>query len=150
MSHAHQESQSQEKKPHRFSKIVLHPLAIGFIVLAISATVVYTALQMLDPNSQKINRAQYQAIYTTSGQLFFGMLQNTNGKYLTLKSPYTAQKISSAGNSSTPAEDTTTLVKVSSQVYGPDDSMAIQADQVVFWQNLRDDSKVVQAIKAKQ
>jgi len=50
----------------------------------------------------------------------------------------------------TAAATQATLLKVTSQVYGPEDSIAIKASQVTFWQNLRSDSKVSTAIKAKE
>lgn len=98
-------------------------------------------------NDQRILADHYQVVYLVTGQIYFGKLQNTAGQYLTLTSAYTLQNStttssSSAGSLSEPSK----LLKVSQQVYGPDDSMAIRADQVQFWQNLRSDSKVVRAI----
>ena len=75
--------------------------------------------------------------------MYFGKLQNTSGQYLTLKNVYTLQNNESENAS---ADNTSNILQVSRQVYGPEDSMAIRADQVQFWQNLRDDSKVAQAI----
>ena len=39
------------------------------------------------------------------------------------------------------------LAKMGNELHGPDDSMSIAKDQVLFWENLKDDSKVVKAIK---
>ena len=65
-----------------------------------------------------------------------------------MKDPYTAQSVA-AKQGETQTGATTTLLKVSQQVYGPQDSIAIKSDQVSFWQNLRSDSKVTAAIKQK-
>ena len=67
-----------------------------------------------------------------------------------METPYTAQEIKTISEQSTEASPQTTLIKVSDQLYGPKDSIAIRADNVSFWQNLRDDSEVVQAIKSKK
>ena len=99
--------------------------------------------------AQAIDHSKYQVVYLANGQAYFGKLTNTAGEYLVMSSPYTAQSIP-AGDKSTDASNTTTLLKVSSQVYGPDDSIAIKSSQVLFWQNLRADSKVSQAIDAKK
>jgi len=116
-------------------------LMLGGFLLTLSA---------LSPE-QKINRDVYQAVYLSSGQLYFGKLQNTSGDYLQLKSPYIEQAVPSSekNEDGTAKAPQTILLRVKDQVYGPDDSIAIKSSQVVFWQNLRPDSKVSQAIEAK-
>jgi hypothetical protein len=98
-------------------------------------------------NDQVIMKDRYQVVYLLTGQVYFGQLQNTSGDYLTLKNVYTLEAKSSTAD---PVDSTNTsnILQVSRQVYGPEDSMAIRADQVQFWQNLRSDSKVAQAIKS--
>ena len=138
-----------KKSRKTITHILRHPVVITVAVLCVTAVGVYALLHTIESAGQRINRSQYQAVYTASGQLFFGKLQSTDGVYLTLQSPYTAQT-STADSAEQTTQDTTTLVKVQDQKYGPEDSMAIRADQVMFWQNLRDDSKVTQAIKTKE
>ena len=92
-------------------------------------------------NDQQIATDRYQAVYMQTGQIYFGKLQNTHGPYLTLTHVFTLQ-----GSSGQQASENTNIIQVMRQVYGPDDSMALRADQVQFWQNLRSDSKVAQAI----
>lgn len=96
-------------------------------------------------NDQTVMGDRYQVVYLLTGQIYFGKLQNTGGEYLTLKNVYTLEaKAADAGA----AENSSNILQVSKQVYGPEDSMAIRADQVQFWQNLRGDSKVAQAIES--
>jgi len=97
---------------------------------------------------ERIKTDGYQVVYMTSGQAYFGKLQNTEGSYLVLKMPYTAQDVKPEGSEN--VQTSTTLVKVSQQQYGPEDTMSLKGDQVLFWQNLRDDSKVSLAIKNAQ
>lgn len=120
----------------RVAVLVLAAFAVGFLLVA--------ALWWLIPKGQQINTATYQAVYLNNGQMYFGKLQNTDGTYLTLKAPYMPQ--SAQGSQ----DNASALVKVKSQLWGPEDSIAIRADQVSFWQNLRADSKVTQAINEKQ
>lgn len=114
-------------------------LGVFLIGVLIAATV-----WLVFPKGQQINTSTYQAVYLTNGQMYFGKLQNTDGAYLTIKSPYMPQSTSS------PQDTASAIIKVKNQLWGPEDSIAIRSDQVSFWQNLRDDSKVTQAIKAKQ
>ncbi|MFZ1812661.1 MAG: hypothetical protein WAU02_04085 [Candidatus Saccharimonadales bacterium] len=98
---------------------------------------------------QAIKYDGYQVVYLTNGQAYFGKLQNVDGEYLVMKQPYTAQPVEAAKDK--PEQPiTTALLRVRDQVYGPEDSIAIRAGTVAFWQNLRDDSKIVTALKAKQ
>lgn len=103
----------------------------------------------LIPKGQQIDSSQYQAVYLANGQMYFGKLQNTEGTYLYMKSPYMPQSTTDSSSQTTDAT-TGTIVRVKNQLWGPEDSIAIRADQVAFWQNLRNDSKVTQAIEAKE
>ncbi len=136
---------SAPRRSHRFVRnyiIYLFAAAVA-IGLLIAATI-----WLFVPKSQQINAGEYQAVYLNNGQMYFGKLQNTEGTYLYLKAPYMPE---STTNSTTGATDaTSTLVPVKNKLWGPEDSIAIRADQVAFWQNLRDDSKVTQAIKSKE
>lgn len=105
------------------------------------------AVWALLPKGQSINGDEMQAVYMVNGQMYFGKLQNTDGTYLYMKSPYMPDS-NTAGSSD--AGSASALVRVKNQLWGPEDTIAIRADQVAFWQNLRSDSKVTQAIKAKQ
>jgi len=107
-----------------------------------------TSLIMKSQPAQAIDTSKYQVVYLTNGQAYFGKLQNTSGDFLVIKSPYIAQSVSA--DDKTASATQATLLKVTSQVYGPEDSIAIKASQVTFWQNLRSDSKVSTAIKAKE
>lgn len=98
-------------------------------------------------NDQIVMKDRYQVVYLLTGQVYFGKLQNTTGQYLTLNNVYTLENQASSDKAA--AENSTSnIIQVSRQVYGPEDSMAIRADQIQFWQNLRTDSKVAQAINS--
>lgn len=102
------------------------------------------AVHFLLPGGERINNNGYQVVYMTTGQAYFGKLKNTGGEYLVLDTPYTAQDVKPEDEKS--EQTSTTLVKVSQQQYGPEETMSLKSDQVLFWQNLRDDSKVAEAI----
>ena len=48
----------------------------------------------------------------------------------------------------TPAMDNFSLVKLGNELHGPEDKMSINLSQVLFTEDLKDDSKVVEAIRA--
>lgn len=119
----------------------------GLAALVLLAALAVGVRAFQHRNDQRILSDRYQVVYLLTGQVYFGKLQNTEGKYLTLKNVYQLQGQQSEADKSS---NTSNIVQVSRQVYGPDDSMAIRADQVQFWQNLRSDSKVAQAIAGSE
>ncbi|HCR55350.1 TPA: hypothetical protein DIV49_00090 [Candidatus Saccharibacteria bacterium] len=127
------------------ARLVVIPVAL-VVLLGFLA-----AWMWLIPHGQRIKTDGYQVVYLTNNQAYFGKLQNTEGSYLVIEGAYTAQEVQAPATSKNKTPETqTTLVKVRDQVAGPEDSIAIRADQVLFWQNLRSDSKVSQAIEAKE
>ncbi len=121
----------------------------SFVAVGVMAILVFVVWWVWLRSPQPIDTGRYQVVYLTNGQAYFGKLQNTSGEYLVMKQPYTAQAIE-ADTSKPEQPATTALLRVRDQVYGPDDSIAIRAETVAFWQNLRDDSKISAALKAKQ
>ena len=103
-------------------------------------------------NDLRIDPTKYQVIFLDNDQVFFGKLQNTHGDYLTVKGAYYVQGQNQDAAEQKPADqqEITQLLKVSDTVYGPDDSMSIQSDKVLFWQNLKSDSKVSKAIDSQK
>jgi hypothetical protein len=121
---------------------------IVIVLLLIGAAVWLVMHQSAAPLGDR-----YQAVYVQTGQIYFGKLKNTDGRYLRLENAYVAKTQDVPANATAEQKaavsSNVSLAKVSSQVYGPDDTLEIRADQVVFWQNLKSDSKVSQAIESK-
>lgn len=146
-----EEKKEGKKDISRTSKIPLwvrkpYLVAVGAFV---GGFILAAVIWLLLPKGQQIETGQYQAVYLANGQMYFGKLQNTEGTYLYMKSPYMPDSTTSA-DQTTAADASSAIVRVKNQLWGPEDSIAIRADQVAFWQNLRDDSKVSQAIKSKE
>ncbi len=137
---------------HAKKKIAKGRMVAYAIIVAIVSIGGLGVWRMLDTTrTQQIDTKGYQVVYLISGQTYFGKLQNQSGDYLVLKQVYAEQTVQAAAKNEdgTPKAPQTTLVKVRDQVYGPEDSIAIKSTQVAFWQNLRSDSKISQAIDGK-
>lgn len=105
-----------------------------------------------------INTNQFQAVFLTNGQVYFGKLSHLNHTYVTLKDIFylqvqsgtvTDSKLQDA-SSNTSTGTQVSLTKLGSELHGPEDKMSIASDQILFWENLKNDSKVVQAIDKYQ
>jgi len=101
-----------------------------------------------------IQRDKYQAVFLTNGQVYFGKLNSASGEYLQLTDIYylqVQQDVQGATEEQTDAskddQSQVSLAKLGSELHGPEDAMQINREQVLFWENLTDNSKVVSAIK---
>jgi hypothetical protein len=105
--------------------------------------------KMASPDGIKTDR--YQAVFLTNGQVYFGKLANVKSDYVELSDIYYLQVQQSVQPTDTTKTSTenpqVSLAKLGSELHGPEDQMKINRDQVLFWENLKDDSKVVDAIK---
>jgi ABC-type proline/glycine betaine transport system ATPase subunit len=97
---------------------------------------------------------QYQAVFLTNGQVYFGKLKNPDSAYVKLTDIYYLQ-VQQTVQPDQQKEDANkqpnvSLAKLGSELHGPEDTMYISRDQILFWENLKDDGKVTQAIKDYQ
>ena len=100
---------------------------------------------------------EYQAVFLTNGQVYFGKLA-TSGDWMKLTDVYYLQvtgqtdQLQQAGDASadTSSPQNIQLVKLGSELHGPTDEMFIEKDKILFWENMKDDSKVLQSIKDYQ
>ena len=137
----HGVAQKRRKKPIKW-------IILG-IVLAILALGAVFGMKFL--NAPSIDGGKYQAVFLTNGQVYFGKLSSAGGFY-TLKDVYYLQTTAKTTDGSNPQEtssgsDTSVqLIKLGSEVHGPEDKMTIERAQVLFFENLKSDGKVSQSI----
>jgi len=102
-----------------------------------------------------VDSSKYQAVFLTNGQVYFGKVSGEKKSYvavsdvyyMVLKQPLQNQK--KEGEDQEQAKPEYTLVKLGKEMHGPT-SMSINKDQILFIENLSDDSKVVTTIKGSQ
>ena len=117
----------------------------------------------------KTARAQYQAVFLTNGQVYFGHVKDRNAQYLKLTDVFYLQSVQPLQKPQTPpvggeggvkekdekdeptppepAQPELALVKLGQELHGPQDRIYINRDQVLYIEDLRDDGKVADAIK---
>jgi hypothetical protein len=129
-------------------------LAIVVVLLLLAACVGWKVMahKRYDEN-KNINAGEYQALFLSNGQVYFGHLSDLNNKYVSMKDIYYLQVQQSQNlqqGTGTDANSQVSLAKLGSELHGPEDQMHIASDQVLFWENLKNDSKVTQAITKYQ
>lgn len=97
-------------------------------------------------------QAEWQAVFLTNGQVYFGKVAKIDEGFVYLKSIYYLQIITSQDTIGQPPDVQTqpeqrlTLIKLGNEIHGPLDEMRINRDHVVMIEDLKDDGRVVQAI----
>lgn len=93
-------------------------------------------------------KTEYQAVFLSNGQVYFGKV--SGGKdTVTVKDIYylRVQQAVQPKAEDEKAQPQVSLVKLGNEIHGPTDEMRINADHILFVEDLKADGKVVTAIK---
>jgi hypothetical protein len=132
--------------------LVVALIVVSVVVLGWFSNKAYAAVRA----DSAVKAAQYQAVFLTNGQVYFGKYSAIDNTYVKLTDIYylqvqqTVQPGSSSSSSSSNANQQVSLAKLGGELHGPEDQMYINRDQVLFWENLKNSGKVVQAIQKYQ
>lgn len=106
------------------------------------------------PGALAVDTSQYQAVFLTSGQVYFGKLSAYSSESVKLTDVYYLQTQAggSEANSENPQQASTEgvnvqLIKLGNEIHGPQDEMVVYKSQVLFYENLKPDSQVVKSIE---
>lgn len=136
---------------------IIKGLAAILIIIAL-ALGVYWGFQKMIGSTAVVDSSKYQAVFLTNGQVYFGKVSNEKSSYVSLSDVYYLVLKKPLQNQKTEGEDQTaqdqskpeySLVKLGKEIHGPT-SMSINKDQIIFIENLADDSKVASTIKGGQ
>ncbi len=99
-----------------------------------------------------VEKDKLQAVFLAGGQVYFGNISELNDEYVEMKNIYylrvnqTVQP-EQEGNEQPAAQNDISLVKLGCELHGPTDQMLINRSQVIFWENLKTDGQVANAVK---
>ena len=120
---------------------------VRFAVFALFTLVVLFGAGVFSRDFPKVDKNKWQAVFLNNNQVYFGHMKNEGGGYIALTDIFylrAAQPLQQGSQS----EPQLSLVKLGSELHGPEDVMHIPKNVILFWENLKDDSQVVQAIRA--
>jgi len=103
-------------------------------------------------NRNNAELSDYQAVFLTNGQVYFGKISQTRDTYVVLKDIYYLQvnKQLQPADTQTASQSQLSLIKLGNELHGPDDLMHINRDQILFFEDLKSDGRVAQAITEYQ
>ena len=140
---------SKEKKSSKRSKL---PFIIIIAVVILGIIGWLAILGMNKSAASEIDKSKYQAVFFTNGQVYFGKLSPLGGENMKLTDIYYLQTKSATGSEANPQETSTDsdvqLIKLGSEIHGPEDEMILSKDQMLFYENLKPDGKVAQSIES--
>lgn len=131
------------------------PFILGGIVVFIVLTLGgWLGWHQVTSSTPPIDTSKYQAVFFTTGQVYFGKLSNVNGDYMQLTGVFYAQTNTSTSKDNT---DTKTaqpansndiqLIPLGEASYGPENKITIAKAQVMFYENLKSDSQAAKLIQ---
>ena len=120
------------------------------IVLAIIGWLVFATSKNATTG---IDSSKYQSVYLMNGQIYFGKL-SAQGDEFKLTNVYYLQTPAAdaatggeADTSSSEENKAQLIIKLTKAIYDPEDEMIISKDQVLYFQNLKADSRASQLIE---
>ena len=126
------------------------PWVIGIVIIIALAVLGWLGWWVYGMFSDGVLRDRYQAVFLSNNQVYFCKLTNVNADYVDCTDIYYLQVQQSVQPADKNANPQVSLAKLGSELHGPEDHMRINRDQILFWENLKDDSKVVETIKKNQ
>ncbi len=91
---------------------------------------------------QTVVSGQYQAVFVDNGQVYFGELSTDNEDFYVLTDVFYLQ----SGGVTIDKTSNLALVKLGNEAHGPTDRMMINVEHILFIEDMKGDSKVVEAI----
>ena len=156
------QQQPQQPRPmsdmnQQYSKRSRGPwIVLVVVVLIVLAGLAYAFRDKFMSTSAK-DLSGYQAVFLTNGQVYFGKLSHAESPYVRLTDIYYLQvnqqlqptgATGATAAAAAQAQPQLSLVKLGNELHGPTDQMEINSSQVLFYEDLKADGKVAQAIVA--
>lgn len=144
----------KEKKPmKRF--IVWGIVAVIVIAVALGAWVLISNLTGAKNQPTGIDSSRFQAVFLTNGQVYFGKLEAFNDNSFKITQVYYPQSDSTETTgtdtaTNTDAQTSIKLIRLGDEVHGPDNEMFLTKSQLLYYENLKADSKVSQLISGNE
>ncbi|QQS22720.1 hypothetical protein IPM19_03765 [bacterium] len=105
--------------------------------------------------AQESKPSGYQAVFLTNGQVYFGKLSDVSATYATLTDIYYLQVAPQPGlqgsgqngQQQQQQQQQLLLVKLGKELHGPVDEMKINRDQILFYEDIKEDGTVMTKIR---
>ena len=124
-------------------------IALVIVVIMLTIGLAWTYLKQEESSSLVgVDGSKNQALFLTNGQVYFGKLSQADADTVKMSNIFYLQVQQDVQPKPKDTEETaeTQLIKLGNELHGPEDEMFVDRDQVLFWENLKKDGKVSEAI----
>lgn len=97
--------------------------------------------------SRFVDTKKMQAVFLNNGQVYFGKIGDLNKDYLSMTDIYYLRVNQQVQPGQQANQNDVSLAKLGCELHGPEDRMVVNRAQVVFWENLKTDGQVADAVK---
>lgn len=132
---------------------VFKGLKVASVTLLFSVTILivvvawYLALGKPKSENNYVEKDNYQAIFLNGGQVYFGKIKDLNDKYVRMTDIFYLRvnqvvqpdQENSSSQQQQQTQNDITIVKLGCELHRPENEMLINRDQVVFWENLKEE-----------
>ncbi len=115
-------------------------IAFGLIVLILAGASYWYSRDILS------TRGKRQAIFLDNGQVYFGKIKSKSPEFIELADIYYLQSATPLQVGSNGDKKKFSIVKLGDELHGPEDTMFINRDKILFYENMKSGSKVNDAI----
>ena len=103
---------------------------------------VRNAMQLIKYNDS------YQVVFLTSGQAYFGNITEITNEYIIMENPFSIKvQQAQADESSQVSQSEIKLLSIEDEFYQPEGYMLIEKSAILFTEELKDSSQIVEIIK---
>jgi hypothetical protein len=114
----------------------------GLAVAVFMAAFFFT--QWWDFTTPSLGRGQFQAVFLTNGQTYFGRYYDRIGAYAKIEDVYYLQQTAAADPNATPD---TKIIRRGRELHAPSSRMLVPKSAVLFVEDLADTSPIAQFMK---
>ncbi|USN95565.1 MAG: hypothetical protein H6793_00125 [Candidatus Nomurabacteria bacterium] len=143
-----QAPRKQTKANKKYRWIVVALLVLLLIIGCIVASYLMLFKKKTDTHLVGVNSDQYQALFLTNGQVYFGKLSQLDKETIKINNIFYLQVQQPVQPKDDKQQNETQLIKLGEELHGPNDEMFVNRSQVLFWENIKDNGKVGEAIKS--
>lgn len=132
----------------RWLNAVILTLLIA-IALLVGSVILITSFVGGKQEADLVDSNKYQAVFLDGGQVYFGKIKSLNDDYLTIDNVYYLRvngQQQAATQTESQSQQDISLARLGCELHGPQDLMVINRSRISFWENLKDEGKVVVAI----
>jgi len=124
-------------------------MKLGRIVMFVVVLLVVAGGSYFGYRQYRINKNHQgvrQAVFLTNGQVYFGYLSDLEKQVTVLKDIYYLKAQNALQSGTNPDATKLSLIKLGEELQGPKDVMYINRDQILFYEDMKDSSKINDAI----